>query len=83
MKCADSFIYANPQTPLAVIEAKLNKYPAGTGLQQGHGRAERADAPFAFSNNGDGFLMHDRTGLGDATEKEITATFHRILEDSA
>ena len=71
-KFADYMLYANPQTPLAVIEARRNKYPVGHGMQQGLGYAERVDAPFAFSSNGDGFLMHDRTGLGDVTEKYLS-----------
>ncbi|QDT60584.1 Type-1 restriction enzyme R protein [Stieleria bergensis] len=70
-KFADYMLYANPQTPLASIEAKRNKYPVGHGMQQGLGYAERVDAPFAFSSNGDGFLMHDRTGLGEVIEREI------------
>ena len=70
-KFADYVLYANPQTPLGVIEAKKSKYPVGHGMQQGLGYAERLDVPFAFSSNGDGFLMHDRTGLGDVVEKQI------------
>ena len=71
-KFADYVLYANTHTPLGVIEAKRNSYPVGHGMQQGLGYAERLDAPFAFSSNGDGFLMHDRTGLTGKTEREIS-----------
>ncbi len=71
-KRADYVLYAMPHAPLATIEAKKNKYPVGHGMQQSLGYAELLDAPFAFSSNGDGFLMHDRTGLGEPTESEIS-----------
>ena len=46
----------------AVIEPKDNRHTLGDGMQQALGYAEALDTPFAFSRNGDGFLMHDRTG---------------------
>lgn len=70
-KRADYVIYATPDIPIAVVEAKVNKYPVGHGMQQALVYAEMLDVPFAFSSNGDGFLMHDRTGIMDETEKEI------------
>ncbi|MBU1172682.1 MAG: DEAD/DEAH box helicase family protein [Proteobacteria bacterium] len=70
-KRADYVLYAKPNIPIAVIEAKINKHPIGHGMQQALLYAEMLDAPFAFSSNGDGFLMHDRTGLTDQTEKEL------------
>lgn len=70
-KRADYVLYAKPNVPIAVVEAKVNKFPVGHGMQQALTYAEMLDAPFAFSSNGDGFLMHDRTGLTHDTEKEI------------
>ncbi len=71
-KRADYVLYAMPHVPLATIEAKKNKFPVGQGMQQSLGYAESLDAPFAFSSNGSGFLMHDRTGLDGPIEQEIT-----------
>lgn len=34
-KFADYMLYVNPQTPLASIEAKRNKYPSATGCSRG------------------------------------------------
>ncbi len=70
-KRADYVLYALPHVPLAIIEAKKSKFSVGHGMQQSLGYAEMLDAPFAFSSNGSGFLMHDRTGLGGPTEREI------------
>lgn len=71
-KRADYVLYAKPNAPIAVVEAKVNKFSVGHGMQQALTYAEMLDAPFAFSSNGDGFLMHDRTGLTGAVEKEIS-----------
>jgi type I restriction enzyme, R subunit len=30
------------------------------------------DAPIAISSNGDGFLLHDRTGITQPVEQELT-----------
>jgi type I restriction enzyme R subunit len=62
-KRADYVLYARSSIPIAVVEAKQNKYSAGHGMQQALAYAELLDAPFAISSNGDGFLLHDRTGL--------------------
>jgi type I restriction enzyme R subunit len=70
-KRADYVLYALPHVPLATIEAKKAKFPVGHGMQQSLGYAESLDAAFAFSSNGSGFLMHDRTGLGGPIEREI------------
>jgi len=45
--------------PLAVIEAKNNKHSVGAGMQQAQDYADMMDVPFAFSSNGDGFLVHN------------------------
>lgn len=71
-KRADYVLYAYPNVPIAVIEAKQNKYSVGHGMQQALVYAEMLDAPFAISSNGDGFLLHDRTGLAQITERELS-----------
>lgn len=43
-------------------------------MQQALGYAEMLDAPFAISSNGQGFLLHDRTGLTQPTERPLALT---------
>ena len=71
-KKADYILYYKPNLPLAIIEAKDNKHSIGSGLQQGIEYAEILDIPFVYSSNGDGFIEHDRTGIADEPEKELT-----------
>lgn len=71
-KRADYVIYGTPGVPVAVIEAKQNKFSIGHGMQQALAYAEMLDAPFAISSNGDGFLLHDRTGLSQPVERELS-----------
>ena len=71
-KRADYILYYKPNIPLAVIEAKDNSHGIGTGMQQALNYAETLAVPFVFSSNGDGFLLHDRTGLAEKTEQELT-----------
>jgi type I restriction enzyme R subunit len=68
---ADYILYAKPNVPLAVIEAKRNIFPVGQGMQQALSYAEMLDAPIALSSNGEGFLLHDRTGITQPTEREL------------
>ena len=70
-KRADYVLYARPNVPLAVVEAKQAKFPLGHGMQQALTYAEMLDAPFAISSNGTAFLLHDRTGLTSPTEREV------------
>jgi type I restriction enzyme R subunit len=70
-KFADYILYYKPNIPIALIEAKNNNLPIGGGMQQALGYAETLDIPFVFSSNGDGFILHDRTGQSDATEVEL------------
>lgn len=58
-KKADYILYLNPQKPIAVVEAKANKYGISHGLQQAMDYARMLDVPFAYSSNGDGFYEHD------------------------
>jgi type I restriction enzyme R subunit len=71
-KRADYVLYARPNVPIAVVEAKQNKYPVGHGMPQALIYAELLDAPFAISSNGNGFLLHDRTGLTQPVERELS-----------
>lgn len=70
-KRADYILYTKPNIPVAVIEAKDNNHSVGSGLQQALKYSEILDVPVAFSSNGDGFLMHDRSGL-TKVEREVT-----------
>ncbi len=73
-KRADYILYYKSNIPIAVIEAKDNSHGIGSGMQQALNYAETLGIPFVFSSNGDGFLLHDRTGLSDQTEKELALT---------
>ena len=70
-KRADFVLYARPNHPIAVVEAKQAKFSIGHGMQQALAYAEMLDTPFAISSNGDGFLLHDRTGLTQPVEREL------------
>lgn len=59
-------------TPLALVEAKDNNHDAGDGMQQALDYAEHLDVPFVFTSNGDSFVMHDRTGISQPTERVIS-----------
>ncbi len=73
-KFADYVLYARPNAniPLAIVEAKDNNHGVGDGMQQGLGYADMLDVPFVFSSNGDGFLLHDRTGHGAKVEQHLS-----------
>ncbi len=66
-KRADYVLYYH-HIPIAIIEAKDNNCAIGDGMQQALGYAVTLDIPFVFSSNGDGFVFHDRTGLGAQIE---------------
>ncbi|MDP2867247.1 EcoAI/FtnUII family type I restriction enzme subunit R [Methyloversatilis sp.] len=70
-KRADFVLYARPNIPIAVVEAKQARFSVGHGMQQALAYAEMLDAPFAISSNGDGFLIHDRTGITQPVEREL------------
>ncbi|AXY41793.1 DEAD/DEAH box helicase family protein [Halomonas sp. JS92-SW72] len=65
---ADYLLSYHKNQPIAVIEAKDNKHGLGDGMQQALDYSDALDVPFVFTSNGDGFLFHDRTGLGSQTE---------------
>ena len=56
-KKADYILYYKNNIPIAVVEAKDNNHSVGAGLQQAVDYAEILDIPFAFSSNGDGFIL--------------------------
>ncbi|MBV9108143.1 MAG: DEAD/DEAH box helicase family protein [Gemmatimonadetes bacterium] len=70
-KRADFVLYARPNLPIAIVEAKQARFAVGHGMQQALAYAEMLDAPFALSSNGSGFLLHDRTGLTQPVEREL------------
>ena len=57
-----------PNLHIALIEAKKNTRAIGDGMQQALNYAAALDIPFVFSSNGDGFVFHDKTGLGSKRE---------------
>jgi len=71
-KRADFILYLKPNIPIAVIEAKDNTHSVGAGMQQALRYAEMLDVPIAFSSNGDGFVLHDRSGCASAIEQELS-----------
>lgn len=80
-KRADYVLYAKPNVPVAVIEAKRNIYEIGHGMQQALDYAEMLDVPIAISSNGDGFLLHDRTGITQPVERELSLEKFPAYED--
>ena len=68
---ADIVLCYKPNIPIAVIEAKSNRRSVGAGMQQALDYAEKLNTPFAITSNGDGFVLHDRTGHGDQPETTL------------
>ncbi|MDO6761830.1 DEAD/DEAH box helicase family protein [Tamlana sp. 2_MG-2023] len=71
-KRADYILYYKPNIPIAIIEAKDNKKPVGSGMQQALEYAEILQIPFVFTSNGDSFVFRDNTKTSGSIEKEIT-----------
>ena len=71
-KKADYILYYKPNIPIAVIEAKNNNYAVGDGMQQALEYGDILDIPFIFSSNGDGFVFHDKTGIGEQVETSLS-----------
>ncbi len=80
-KRADYVLYARPNVPIVVVEAKQARFSVGYGMQQALVYAEMLDAPFAISSNGDGFLLHDRTGLTQPIERPLELDAFPSLSD--
>lgn len=70
-KRADYILYYKKNIPIAIIEAKDNRQPAGAGMQQALEYAEILQLPFIFTSNGDGFIFHDQTDA-KIREKELS-----------
>jgi type I restriction enzyme R subunit len=70
-KRADYILYYKPNIPIAIIEAKQNKFSVGHGIQQALTYAELLDIPCVFSSNGEGFVFHDRSGLSAHLVSEL------------
>jgi type I restriction enzyme R subunit len=77
-KRADYVLYAMPNIALGIVEAKRCQFGLGHGMQQALDYAEMLDAPFAISSNGDGFLIHDRTGITTPVERELLRNDPRL-----
>ncbi len=71
-KRADYVLFDKPNIPIAVVEAKKNTLPVGSGIQQGLGYAEMLEVPFVFSSNGDGFLFHNKIATDGVIERELS-----------
>ena len=69
-KRADYVLYIG-HFPIALIEAKHNFKAVGDGMQQALGYATTLDIPFVFSSNGQGFVLHDRTGTSVQLETTL------------
>ena len=70
-KRADYVLYMG-HFPLALIEAKHNFKAVGDGMQQALDYATTLDIPFVFSSNGNGFVLHDRTGTSVQLETTLS-----------
>ena len=68
---ADYVLYHQANLPLAVIEAKDNRHGPGEGMQQALDYADALDLPFAFTSNGDGFVLHDRSATVTPVETQL------------
>ncbi len=71
-KRADYILYYKSNVPIAIIEAKDNKKPVGSGMQQALEYSEILQLPFVFTSNGDSFVFHDKTNKTGALEQELS-----------
>ena len=60
-KRADYVLEIKPNIPVAIVEAKQNRFSVGHGMPQAISYCDMLEVPFAFSSNGDGFIFHDKT----------------------
>lgn len=77
-KKADYLLFAAPNQPIAIVEAKDNNKSAGHGLQQAMDYAQILDLPFAYSSNGDCFIEHD---FITSSEREIALDSFPTVEE--
>ena len=80
-KKADYLLFASPNNPIAIVEAKDNNKPVGGGLQQAIEYAQILDVKFAYSSNGNAFIEHDFL-TGKETEIPLDAfpTKEQLIE---
>ncbi len=71
-KKADFILYYKPNIPIAIIEAKSNKFSVSHGIQQGIEYSNILDIPIVYSSNGDGFYEHDKTLSSGQIERNIS-----------
>ncbi|WP_031441909.1 EcoAI/FtnUII family type I restriction enzme subunit R [Arenibacter algicola] len=71
-KRADYILYYKSNLPIAIIEAKDNRKPVGSGMQQALEYSEILQIPFVFTSNGDSFVFHDRTTTEGVLEQELS-----------
>jgi type I restriction enzyme R subunit len=71
-KRADFILYYKPNIPVAIIEAKSNKFSVNAGIQQGIEYSNILDIPVVYSSNGDGFYEHDKTLFTGKIERELS-----------
>src|SRR5690606_18369259 len=71
-KRADYILYYKPNLPIAIIEAKDNRKPVGSGMQQALEYSDILQIPFVFTSNGDSFVFHDKTKKIGNVEEEIS-----------
>lgn len=69
---ADYLLTYGADIPLAIVEAKKSSLSISNGMQQALSYAQALDVPFAFSSNGEGFQLHDRTGQSDPIERRLS-----------
>ncbi|NCB26690.1 MAG: DEAD/DEAH box helicase [Bacteroidia bacterium] len=58
-KQADYILYTKTNNPIAIVEAKKNKFQVSHGMQQAITYAQMLQVPFAYSSNGEAFCEHD------------------------
>jgi len=71
-KRADYVLFYKKNLPLAIIEAKDNRKPVGSGMQQALEYSEILQIPFVFTSNGDSFVFHDKTKTSGQIEQELS-----------
>tara|TARA_R110002096_G_scaffold115141_1_gene249335 strand:+ start:673 stop:3042 length:2370 start_codon:yes stop_codon:yes gene_type:complete len=71
-KRADYILYYKLNQPIAIIEAKDNRKPVGSGMQQALEYSDILQIPFVFTSNGDSFVFHDKTETTGVLEQEIS-----------
>jgi type I restriction enzyme, R subunit len=69
---ADYALFFKANIPIAVVEAKDNNKPMGSGMAQAIKYAELLGVPFCFASNGDGFVFRDATLADGVLEKNLT-----------